>query len=145
MLKGNKGLTQWVTSHLCKTRTLTQDIRKCGAHSHFCRRPDTTYLCRRSLSSSCPGTLHLFRSCLSGKPRSSCIFWPIHSARVVGRYWTAGWCLLCACVLEAHTKMHSSGWAFYPASADATAETLNGLIQAYCIRSNWKRDRHDMG
>ena len=51
-------------------------------------------------------TLRFFGSFLSGNPSSPCMFSPIHSASLVGRYWSTvtGWCFQYS--YSSHTVVH---------------------------------------
>ena len=79
----------------------------------------TTCVLRMSLSSD---TLHFLGSFLSGNPSSSCMFSPIHSASLVGRYWSTGWCFRYA--YSSHTLSAGAGRSIL---SGATAYTLNGF------------------
>ena len=82
----------------------------------------TTCVLRMSLSSD---TLHFFGSFLSGNPSSTCMFSPpIHSATLVGRYWSTGWCFRYA--YSSHTRSAGAERSILSgATADTASEALD--------------------
>ena len=108
---GNNGLA-WL---LC---TILAPIQ-CTSTQPFLER--TKCLHRMSFSSDAM-PFHLLRSPLSGNPSSSCMFSPIHSASLVGRYWSTAWCLRYA--YSSHTVSCAPESLIL---SDATAATLNGF------------------
>jgi hypothetical protein len=81
--------------------------------------------CLRRISFS-SDTLHLFGSRLSGKPSSSCMFSPIHSANLVGKNCNTGWLLRYA--YSSHTLSGAcSRHTLALPKSDAAPATLNGF------------------
>ena len=107
------------------TQTPIQGIRMFATGNCSCRSPRAFALfCRMLLSLN---ILHLIVSLLSENPNLSCMFSPIHSANLIGRYWSTG------CLWYAYSSHTLSGGTERQIASVAATDTLN------CFRSSRSR------